>query len=96
MAALGQTAALQGYVGYWLARHRKYERVSERDLLERLGIHLSKLAALALCAIPRPDHFEADVQVIAARCGVNPTALADLLRTEQARKKAKSDATRPS
>ena len=96
MAVLGKTAALPGYVGYWLARHRKYEGLNERALLTLLGVRLDNLAALALCAVPDDDQFDADVRTIAARCGADPVALATLLRREMERKKAKADAARKS
>jgi hypothetical protein len=89
-AALRLTAASPEYVGFWLARHREHERLSERDLLLRLKVKFIKLPLVALCTTPRADHFDEDVQTVAARYGADPTALADLIRREQARHAARA------
>jgi hypothetical protein len=84
-AALRLTAAAPEFVGYWLARHREHEKLSERDLLARLRLKYANLPLLALGATPRPDHFADDVRAVAARCKADPVALAELIAREQAR-----------
>ena len=85
IAALRLTSASPQYVGFWLARYRQHEHLTERELIVRLGMKSPKLPVLALCTTPRPDHFDADVQTIATKYGADPTALANLIRQEQAR-----------
>lgn len=84
-AAFRLTAASPEYVGFWLTRHRQHERMNIRDLLLRLRIRFNKLHLLSLCSTPRPGHFDADVAAIATKYGADPTALAALIRREQAR-----------
>lgn len=85
VAALRLTASAPEYVGFWLARYRQHERIDERELLVRLRMKSSKLPLLALCSTPRIEHFDTDVRTIAAKYGADPTALADMIRREQAR-----------
>lgn len=92
-AALRLTAATPAFLGYWLARHREYEKLSEHALLGRLRVKHSRLPLLALCSAPRPDHFADDVRAVAAKFGADPAALAELIAREQARLAA--DATAP-
>lgn len=71
------------FMAYVLQRIMTYEHVDEEQLAMRLGISLTNLTRLALCKRPRPDpeHFNADVQVIADYTGANMTELLRLLRT---------------
>lgn len=77
------TAKSPDRVGYWLARHLTTEQLVISTLAEKLGTSESGLSQLALCLNPNPETFAEDVLAIASHCGVNPTALANLLRQEQ-------------
>ena len=83
-SALRITAAEPGRMGYWLARHRQSESLSIAALAAELGTDDNGLSRLALCATPHPDTFADDVRAIAAHCGADPAAVANLLRQEQA------------
>lgn len=83
-AALRVTAGDPGRIGYWLARHRDADGLSEGELARKLGVDAAGLARLALCQTPHPDRFAADVLALAEATGASSTSLANLLRQEQA------------
>jgi hypothetical protein len=82
-AALRVTAAADGTVGFWLARHREAEGLTAEDLAAKLHTDARGLALVSLCAAPRPEAFAADAAAIADRCGVDATTLMNILRQEQ-------------
>lgn len=84
-SAMRLSAATPGFIGYWLDRHRRHERLSEFDLTVKLRTRLHKLPLIALSHTPRPDHFDADVRAVAARCDADPAVLAAVICGEQAR-----------
>jgi hypothetical protein len=71
-------------VGYWLLRHRRAERLRLAELARKLGLAMDGLVLLSLCRTPREDHFREDLEVICRRTGADATALAQVLRQEQA------------
>ena len=95
-AALRMTADDPRYAGYWLARHRTTEGLTDAQLAAKLGTDVRGLALAALCRTPRPDSFAEDVGVIAARAGVGPAPLAGLFRQEQSLAAWSSAPTSPS
>ena len=78
------TAADPARMGHWLARHRQTDSLSATALAAKLGTDDTGLSRLAICTTPRPESFADDVRAIAAHCGANPAAVANLLRQEQA------------
>jgi hypothetical protein len=71
-------------VGHWLRRHRRAERLRPIELARKLGLAMDGLVLLSLCRTPREDHFREDLEVICRRTGADATALAQVLRQEQA------------
>jgi hypothetical protein len=68
------------YLGWVLARFLERERMSEAELMQRLGIAAGDLPHLALCLRPRADHFIDDVRQISAKFRIDPTSLATVIR----------------
>jgi hypothetical protein len=81
-SAFRLSARTPAFVGYWLARLRERERLSEDDLARRLGVSGGRLDELALCLSPRADHFDHDLHAIAARFAADPAVLAAVVRGE--------------
>ncbi len=81
-SAFRLTAGNSLFVGYWLARLRERERLSEDDLARRLGVLGGRLDELALCLAPRADHFDHDLHAVAAAFAADPAVLAALVRGE--------------
>lgn len=69
-----------------LAAYARSERLDERGLAAALGCAAETLAPLRLCRRPRPEPpaFRDDVARIAARFGVDPAALAQVVRRADA------------
>jgi hypothetical protein len=65
-----------------LADYARSERLNERALAATLGCSPETLTPLRLCRRPRadPGAFRADVERIAARFGIRPAVLAQVLR----------------
>ena len=82
-AAIRVTAQQPETVGFWLAKHAHSEGLTVEQLAAKLHTDAHGLALLAVCANPRAEEFSGDVEKIATRCGVDMTALANLLRQEQ-------------
>ena len=82
-SALRVSAHDPSRVGYWLVRHRDAEGLTDDALAILIGTNARGLALLALCETPRSKSFADDLRAITQSIGVNPTALANLLRQEQ-------------
>jgi hypothetical protein len=82
-SVLRQTANDPIWLGHWLRRHRRSEKLPPSRLAERLGLPLEGLIVLSLCRTPRDDHFHEDLDVVCRRTGANEAELARLLRQEQ-------------
>jgi hypothetical protein len=83
-SVLRQTGRDPALVGYWLARHRRAERLSPARQARALGMTLEGLMVLSLCRTPREDRFREDLEVICRRSGADPARLASLVRQQQA------------
>lgn len=81
-SAFRQSARTPAFVGYWLARLRERERLSDDELARRLGVSGSRLDELALCLTPRADQFDHDLHAIAAEYATDPAVLAAVVRGE--------------
>lgn len=90
-SAFRRTARTPAFVGYWLARLRERERLSDDDLARRLGVSGGRLDELALCLTPRADHFDHDLHAIAAEYAADPAVLAALVRGESPPAPAKAN-----
>ena len=56
-SALRQTGHDPAWVGYWLQRYRRSERLRPVSLARKLGLAMEGLALLSLCRTPREDRF---------------------------------------
>ena len=63
-----------------LERVRRHHGWTAAELAAHLGGDEDQLARLCLCRPPRADRWAADVEQIAAHCGIEPGQLAGLLR----------------
>lgn len=81
-SALRVTALTPERVGYWFARFREAEGISESQLAEIIGTDLRGLAVLALCQMPRRESFADDITTLSQLVPVNVPALANVLRQE--------------
>ncbi len=73
-------AARPAFLGWTFARFRQAEGLDDAGLARRLGTDSSRVEWLGLCQRPRPDRFAADIEVLAARFGVDPSRLAAAIR----------------
>lgn len=77
-AAANRAGRRPGFLAYDLT---SYQAVTGEEPAARLGVTGEELDRLALCRMPRRGtHFGHDILAIAAHVGVEPVALADLLR----------------
>jgi hypothetical protein len=77
----GQRAARYPFfLAYQLACYQQDHKLSDKQLAEVLECSLENLARLRLCRAPRNEHFEADIQRIAARAQVNAAILVTILQ----------------
>jgi transcriptional regulator with XRE-family HTH domain len=62
--------------------YRESEQMSDNELAREIGCSTNALPLVALCRWPRsmPPAFQRDVEQIAARFGLNPAALAQVVR----------------
>lgn len=81
-SAFRLSARIPAFVGYWLARLRERERLSDDELARRLGVSGGRLDELALCLTPRADQFDHDLHAIAAAFAADPAVLAAIVRGE--------------
>jgi hypothetical protein len=66
-----------------LAEYARSEGLDDAGLAAALGCRATDLTNLRLCGVPRADQFRADVGAIAGRFGIDPTALASIVRRGQ-------------
>jgi hypothetical protein len=81
-SALRQSRRTSDWMGYWLHRERRREKLKVPEQARRLGITVSQLVSLSLCMPPRKDHFQEDLQAICQACPMNLGLLANLIRKE--------------
>jgi hypothetical protein len=62
-----------------LARYQQEHHIDDAQLSHRLDCTLDSLIHLKLCEVPRPDHFQEDVQRIADHVQANAVVLAQVL-----------------
>jgi hypothetical protein len=62
----------------------EWSRAFGADPGEALGLDRRRVAELALCRRPRPDHWLADASVLAGEFGIDPDRLISLLRAAEA------------
>src|SRR5712692_4958646 len=70
----------QDYLASILAQYTDIEHQSKENLARFLKIQLSQLPRLGLCLRPRQDHFNADVEQISSKFGIDSFALAKVVR----------------
>jgi hypothetical protein len=84
-ALLSRTAArlrdVAGFIAFELDRYRKLTTI---DAAHDFGFPTGSVAQLALCRLPRPDAYAADVTAIGARVGVPAAAVANFLHAVDA------------
>lgn len=73
-------AADPAFLASALADYARSEDLDEPELADALGCSVDILTRLRLCLRPRSDRFEADVQEIATRFGVDADALTKMVR----------------
>jgi hypothetical protein len=66
------------------ARYQAAEDLDDLALARQLAVAPELLARIAICGLPRPDHFREDVTAIAERFGVDRGQLARIVRQTQA------------
>lgn len=77
-------AARPTFLGWVLKRYQELEKLDNPDLAAWLGVETGALSQLALCRLPRPEQFAADIGTITKRCNGDPYRLAAMIRTVQA------------
>ena len=81
-ALLAQTAdRLRNVAGFFAFELDRYRQVAHVDPAEDFGLPATSLTRLALCRLPRRDHYADDVTAIATRVGTTAVSVANLLRT---------------
>ena len=75
-----QAATHVGFVAYHLAAYQEAKHLDDGALAMELDCSLDDLVHLRLCALPRFDHLEEDIQRIAQHTHASPAALAQVLR----------------
>jgi hypothetical protein len=78
--AAQRAKARPDYLGWVLARYVERERISEAELVTRLGSIPQDLPRLALCLRPRAEHFADDIRQISTKFHIDATALAAIVR----------------
>ncbi len=89
--AAGQAAFRPFFLGWALQSFKEVEQMDDQALAKFLKIEPANLSRLSLCRRPEttdPLSFRRDVLQIAARFGVAPASLANLLRRAEAYKVA--------
>jgi hypothetical protein len=66
-----------------LAEYARSEELDDNGLAEALGCARTELTCIRLCGTPRPEHFRADVEAIAAHFGIAPNVLTAIVRRGQ-------------
>ena len=63
-----------------LARYREAEDADDALIAISLGIDQARIPHLALCSRPRDELFRSDIETIAEHIGMDPLALAEVVR----------------
>ncbi|EFH80256.1 hypothetical protein [Ktedonobacter racemifer] len=63
-----QAASRPKFVAHMIAAYQQEKHLDDAALVAQLGCSLDDLIHLRLCTLPRPDHFQEDIERIA-----NPT-----------------------
>ncbi len=63
-----------------LARYREVEDTDDALIAITLGIDVARVPHLALCSRPRAELFRTDIETIAEHIGMDPLALAEVVR----------------
>jgi hypothetical protein len=71
------------FLAFALHLYKESERLDREGLAAALGCPAEALVPLALCRMPRPERFGADVAAIALRFGLDAVLLAALVRRAQ-------------
>jgi len=72
------------FLAWVFASLRRLETAASADAIaRRLGIRLERLDELALCPLPRDEHFAQDVAALAGEFGLDASALAAMVRQVQ-------------
>jgi hypothetical protein len=72
-----------GLIASRLATYQQAKQLDDADLATQLDCTVDNLIHLRLCSLPRPDHFDEDVQSIAEYAHADPAALAQILGGQQ-------------
>jgi hypothetical protein len=64
-----------------LARYQQEHHIDDAQLSHRLDCTPDSLIHLKLCEVPRPDHFQEDIERIANHVHVKADELAKILRS---------------
>jgi hypothetical protein len=87
------TATNPAFLGSVLARYQQIEGLDPEGIARYLRVSAHRLDALALCRLPRPNHFAEGIDSIATRFDVDPLALARMLREVAAIEALSGDTT---
>jgi hypothetical protein len=74
-----QAASKPEFVASRLAAYQQVNTLEDATLAKQLGCSLDDLTHLRLCALPRPGHFEEDVERIAKHVHADATVLTQIL-----------------
>jgi hypothetical protein len=74
------TANRPEFLGSVLARYQTVEGLDADGIAQYLRVTPNRLNNLAICRIPRPDHFAGDLDAISTRFGADTMALARIIR----------------
>ena len=71
--------ARAGFVAGPLAAYQRAHTLDDQGLAEVLHCPIETLVHLRLCQLPRPDHYNQDIERLAAHVSASPAALAHVL-----------------
>ena len=74
-----QAASKPGFVAFQLAAYQQAKNLDDAVLASQLDCSLDDLTHLRLCALPRLDHFDEDVERIATHIHADAVMLAHVL-----------------
>jgi hypothetical protein len=82
LARMAQARA--GFIAGPLAAYQQTHNLDDHALAEQLHCSVEDLVHLRLCQLPRPDHYDQDIERIAAHVHADPAALTQVLHCETA------------
>lgn len=85
-----KTAQDPTWLGFWIDRFLRSEKLSRDDLARDLGVTPERLVLLCLCYTPKLETFREDVQAVCSRTGAKEEVVARIVRQEQALQKWQS------